>query len=155
VKLRVALIIPGGIGTGHNNIGVPVLERIVTHLSKKFHITVFSLFKVNEGYKQNDFELVSISGANTLIKIVKFIIFFIREHRKKKFQVVHGFWALPSGFLAVLTGKIFRIKSIVSVLGGDAIALPQINYCQLQTYSSRKFILWTLDNAEEVISLTQ
>jgi glycosyltransferase involved in cell wall biosynthesis len=155
VKQRVALIIPGGIGTGHNNIGVPVLERIVVLLSKNFHVTVFSLFKINESYRQNDFELVSISGSNTLVKILKFFLLFIRFHRKKKFQVIHGFWALPSGFLAVLTGKIFRIKSIVSILGGDAIALPDINYGQLQRYSSRKFILWTLKNADEIISLTR
>jgi glycosyltransferase involved in cell wall biosynthesis len=155
VKQHIAFIIPGGIGTGHNNIGVPVLERIVKLLSKNFHITVFSLFKINVNYEQNGFELISITGTNSIIKILKFIPVFIRLHRRRKFRIIHGFWALPSGFIAVLIGKIFQIKSVVSILGGDAIALPEINYGQLQKYSSRKFILWTLNNADEVISLTQ
>jgi glycosyltransferase involved in cell wall biosynthesis len=155
LKPRVAIIIPGGIGTGHNNIGVPVLERIVKLLSADFEITVFSLFKINENYKQNNFELISISGSNMLVKIVKFIALFNRHQLRNRFHIVHGFWALPSGFLAVLMGKLFGIKSVVSVLGGDAIALPEINYGQLQKKIPRALILWALAKADEVISLTR
>lgn len=155
MKPKVAIIIPGGIGTGHNNIGVPVLERIVKLLSANFEVTVFSLFKVNENYRQNNFELISISGSNTLVKTVKFMAFFIRHQLEKRFQIVHGFWALPSGLLAVLIGKLFGIKSVVSVLGGDAISLPEINYGQLRKKMPRALILWALSEADEVISLTQ
>ena len=151
----IAIIIPGGIGTGHKNIGVPVMERIVKLLARDFQITVFSLFKINPDYRQDAFELVSISGSNSLIKILKFIGLFFRHHRKKKFTVIHGFWTLPGGFLAVVMGKLFKIKSIVSVLGGDAISLPEIRYGQLQRNSARKLILWTLRNADEVICLTE
>ena len=108
------------------------MERIVKLLSRDFQITVFSLFKINPDYRQDAFELVSISGSNSLIKILKFIGLFFRHHRQKKFTVIHGFWTLPGGFLAVVMGKLFKIKSIVSVLGGDAISLPEINYGQLQ-----------------------
>lgn len=153
-KKNIALIIPGGIGTGNNNIGVPVLERIVKLLATDFNVTVFSLFKVNPSYKQTDFTLISLPGKNSFLKIIKLIYIFSRHHRKKKFLVVHGFWALPSGFFAVIIGKIFRIKSAVSILGGDAISLPEINYGQLQRWLPRKVIMWTLQNAGEVISLT-
>lgn len=154
-KKALAIIIPGGIGTGHNNIGVPVLERIVKLLSNDFSITVFSLFRINDTYKQSDFELISISGQNFFWKSLKFVSVFIREHRQKQFECIHGFWAMPSGCLAVLMGKIFRIKSLVSILGGDAIYLPEINYGQLRRRFPRKLIMWTLTNADEVISLTQ
>lgn len=155
MKPRIAIIIPGGIGTGHNSIGVPVLERIVKLLSEDFEITVFSLFKVNESYKQENFELISISESGTLVKVLKFISLYIRHHRKKQFQIIHGFWALPSGTLAVVLGKIFKIKSIISVLGGDAISLPEIRYGQLQKKISRTLILWSLSSADEVIALTR
>ena len=131
------------------------MERIVKLLSRDFQITVFSLFKINPDYRQDAFELISISGSNSLIKILKFIGFFFRHHSKKKFTVIHGFWTLPGGFLAVVIGKLFKIKSIVSVLGGDAISLPEIKYGQLQKSSFRKLILWTLRNADEVICLTE
>ena len=153
-KIRIAIVIPGGIGTGHNNIGVPVLERLIKLLAQDFEITVFSLFKINQDYVPIGFELISIGSANRFVRLVEFLSAFIRANRKKKFQVVHGFWALPSGLLAVLVGKVFKIKSVISVLGGDAIALPQINYGQLRLWLPRKLVLLALKHCDEVICLT-
>jgi len=154
-KVRIAIIVPGGIGTGHNNIGVPVLERLIKLLAHDFQITIFSLFKVNENYFPDGFELISISTSNAWIKIIKFFAAFKKSHREKNFQAVHGFWVLPSGFLAVVMGKLFGIKSIVSVLGGDAIALPAIHYGQLRNPLYRRLIFWALNQADKVSALTQ
>ena len=154
-KRNIAIIVPGGIGTGHNNIGVPVLERIIKLLSVDFNLTVFQLYKVNKNFSVSGFELIDIYSPYLIIKNIKFLFAFWKIQRKQKFQAVHGFWAFPCGFLAVLIGKVFRMKSIVSVLGGDAIALPKIQYGQLQSPLKRKLILWTLREATEVNALTQ
>ncbi|MEP6735244.1 MAG: glycosyltransferase [Chryseolinea sp.] len=154
-KIRVALIVPGGIATGKDNIGVPVLERLVRLLSIQFEVTVFSLFRTNDDFVANTFELVDVSGNGSLSKFKKCSDAFRNRHHKKPYQVVHGFWAMPSGFLAVLISKRYGIKSIVSVLGGDAISLPEINYGQLQRWLPRKLIVWTLANASEVTTLTK
>ena len=155
MKRNIAIIIPGGIGTGHNNIGVPVLERIVKLLATDFNLIVFQLHPINETYKVEGFELIGCYSANPLLKSLKFILAFLKVHRKRKFQVAHGFWAFPSGFLAVLMGKIFKIKSIISLQGGDAIALPEIQYGQLLKWLPRKLILWALQQADELISPTR
>ena len=154
-KPNIAIIIPGGIGTGHNNIGVPVLERIIKLLSADFNLTVFQLYKINKDFKVDEFELIDIYSRNKVLKSITLFFAFLKVHRKRRFQTIHGFWALPGGFLAVLIGKIFKIKSIVSILGGDAIALPEINYGQLQNSLNKKLILWTLHQADEVTALTQ
>lgn len=154
-KRNIAIIIPGGIGTGHNNIGVPVLERIIRLLSTNFNITVFQLYKVNENFSVSGFELIDIYSPYPIVKNIKFLFAFWRLHRNRQFKSVHGFWAFPCGFLAMLMGKFFRIKSIVSVLGGDAIALPEIQYGQMLSPLKRKLILWTLREATEVNALTQ
>lgn len=154
-KKRIAIIIPGGIGTGPNNMGVPVLERQVKELAKQFDIVVFSLFKVNEDYIADGLKLISIASRNNFVKSFLLFRLFWKEHRFKKFDAIHGFWVLPSGFLAVLLGKLFNIKSIVSVLGGDAIALPEINYGQLRGRLSRRIVIWTLDHATTPLVLTQ
>jgi glycosyltransferase involved in cell wall biosynthesis len=49
----------------------------------------------------------------------------------------------------------FKARSIVSILGGDAISLPEINYGQLQRPQLRNLILWTLNRADVVIVLTK
>ena len=154
-KPSIAIIIPGGIGTGKGNLGVPVLERLVKLLSKDFEITVFSLFRVNHDYRPVGFEVIDVSHRVSLLRFVKLVLSVRQHHRKKAFRVIHGFWALPSGMFAVLLAKILNIKSIVSILGGDAIALSQINYGQLQRPLPRKLILWTLQRADVVVVLTR
>jgi glycosyltransferase involved in cell wall biosynthesis len=154
IKKKIAIIIPGGIGTGKNNIGVPVLERIVLLLAKDFDIVVFSLFNINNDYQPSGFELISVNASNIISRSLKLFLLFRAANRKQKFNVIHGFWILPSGFFAVLLGKIFKIKSVVSILGGDAVSLPEINYGQLRKWLPRKLVFQTLRNADEVISLT-
>ncbi len=153
-RIRIAIIIPGGIGTGKNNIGVPVMERLIRLLSDDFDVTVFSLFKINKDYTPPGFTLVDCGNSNFVLRATKFYSSFKKLHKKRKFHVVHGFWTLPSGFLAVITGKIFKIKSVISVLGGDAISLPEINYGQLRNRLPRGLVMWCLNQANEVICLT-
>jgi glycosyltransferase involved in cell wall biosynthesis len=155
VKKPIAIIIPGGIGTGRNNLGVPVLENLVKLLARDFNVTVFSLFKVNDDYLAEGFDLVSISSRNFIVKSILLLFSFSKRHRKKKFRLVHGFWTLPSGILALVIARIFGLKSIVSVLGGDAVSLPEIDYGELRKWFPRKLILWTLSHADEVTVLTQ
>lgn len=154
-KISIAMIIPGGIGTGKNNLGVPVLERIVRMLSRDFEITVFSLFRINNDYRPDGFQLIDVSHSVSLLRFRNLLSAVRQHHKEKNFRVIHGFWAMPSGMFAVILGKILDVKSIVSILGGDAIALPEINYGQLQRPLHRKLILWTLRRAHKVIVLTK
>ena len=154
-KKRIAMIIPGGIGTGSSNIGIPVLERMIRLLAIEFDVTVFQLFKRNKGYTVDGFELIDVYSSRPWVRALKLFFVFRRVHRLRKFQTVHGFWILPNGFFAVLLGKIFGLKSVVSILGGDAIALPEINYGQLIKPFYRRVSLWTLKEADEVTALTR
>ncbi len=153
-SLRIAIIIPGGIGTGPNNIGVPVLEQQVRMLSQEFQIVVFSLFPINSDYKAENFQIVSIAGKSFFIKALKLFTVFKQLNHKNRFDIIHGFWVLPSGFFAVLLGKYFSIRSVVSVLGGDAASLPAINYGQLRNLLPRSVVRWTIKNAGSVTALT-
>ena len=153
-KQRVAVIIPGGIGTGRDNIGVPVLEQIISLLAQDFDVTVFQLFKVNRGYTARGFNLIEVYSTSPVLKYIRLFSIFRKVHRQQKFDVVHGFWILPNGFFSVLFGKFFGIKSIVSILGGDAISLPQIKYGQLQKPLYKKLIFWTLRHADRANALT-
>lgn len=154
-RKRIALIVPGGLGTGPDNMGIPVLEQQVKLLSKEFEIAVFSLFKVNADYKTEGFEIISISAPSFISKAVRLFRSFRSAHRKKQFDVVHGMWASPCGFLAVLIGKYFGVTSFVSVLGGDAVSLPFIGYGQLRSPLQKAIVRWTLYEANAVVALTR
>jgi len=150
-----AIIIPGGVGTGKDNIGVPVLLGLIKLICAKYDLTVFQLSKINPGYTSDGFELISVYHPNSLLRILRVPSVFRKHHRVKNFVAVHGFWAMPAGFLAIVVGRLFNVKSIVSVLGGDAVALPEINYGRLHKPVLRRLIFWTLRKATHVNALTQ
>ncbi len=149
------MIIPGGIGTGKDNIGVPVMNGLVSLISARFDLTVFSLARVNDDYVAEGFEIVSIPYSNPFLGAIRFLICFARHHRKKKFVAVHGFWVLPPGLLAMIAGKIFGIQSVISILGGDAAGLPELNYGRLHKPLHRWLVMFALNHANEVNALTK
>lgn len=148
-KSHLAWVIPGGLGTGRNNIGVPVMESIVHRLSSRYSITVFQLFPVNRDYQPEGFTIVPVLGKNSLVRFIRFFLAFGSHHRRKRFIAVHAFWVIPSGLLAVLVGKMFGVKSIVSVLGGDGVAIPEIGYGRLRSSWGRWLTFLTLASANE------
>jgi glycosyltransferase involved in cell wall biosynthesis len=150
-----AIIIPGGIGTGKGNIGVPVLNGLTKIISTHFDLTVFSLTEINTGYKPEGFELVDAYTRSSVMRVLSFPSLFRKHHRAKRFVAVHGFWVMPAGLLAVLAGKLFGVKSIVSVLGGDAVALPEIGYGRLHKPILRWLTLITLRKADHINALTE
>jgi len=50
------------------------------------------------------------------------------EHRRRPFDVLHAFWATESGLLATLAGRLLRVPTLVSLAGGELVALHDIQY---------------------------
>lgn len=151
----IAIIIPGGIGTGKDNIGVPVLRGLVKLICAHYDLTVFQLSKTNPDFKPDGFELISVYHPSSFLRTLRFPFIFKEHHKRRNFVAVHGFWAMPAGFLAVIVGKLYNIRSVVSLLGGDAAGLPQINYGRLHKPLMRRLIFWTLRNATHPNALTK
>src|SRR5262249_52477108 len=51
-----------------------------------------------------------------------------QEHQRRRFDVLHAFWATESGLLAALAGRWLGIPTLVSLAGGELVALRDINY---------------------------
>jgi glycosyltransferase involved in cell wall biosynthesis len=50
------------------------------------------------------------------------------EHRRSRFDLLHAFWATESGLLAALAGRVLGIPVLVSLAGGELVALRDIGY---------------------------
>lgn len=149
-RKRIAVIIPGGIGVGHNNQGIPVLESFLQNLGRHYQITVFPLGIVHADYQPTNFELVPIQldynrplWRRILLTTYKLIL----VHSKQPFDFFYGIWTFPSGFLAVVMAKLFSVKSLVSLQGGGLAKIPSIQYGGRMGKWSNKMIHWTLKNA--------
>ncbi len=157
MKKRIAIIIPGGIGGGYFLQGIPVVEDLVQRLSATFDVTVYSLIKTDLAYIPKNFILRHTNaGRNRPViwRIFLCSLLFIKDHFKKRYQLVHGIWGHPPGRMAVILGKIFGIPSVVSIRGGEAASVPEINYGNMLKPRIRKITLWTCKHAGAITALT-
>lgn len=53
---------------------------------------------------------------------------FLAEHRRRPFDLVHGFRAVPGGLAAVAASRTARIPSVVTFLGAETASLHAIGY---------------------------
>ncbi len=155
---RIAILVIGGVGSGYQNQGTPTLVRLIEDLAHEHEIHVFSLSPSTAGYQPNGYQLHSIQtdlNANPLLKFHKFQRLFTSIHRQSKFDIIHGFWAMPTGFLAVYFARRYNIPhSIISPLGGGIANIPEIGYGQRRSALKRKLLDWALRRASRICTLT-
>jgi glycosyltransferase involved in cell wall biosynthesis len=72
------------------------------------------------------------------------------EHRQRPFDVLHAFWATESGLLAVIAGRRLRVPVLVSLAGGELVALRDIGYGDQLRASERVKIALALRLATRV-----
>ena len=157
MKKKVAIIIPGGIGGGYFMQGVPALEDYIIRISELFDVTVYSMIKTDPSYLPANFKLYSTNAlfsSSTIKKVILTTILFIKNNKTKKYQLVHGLWGFPSGFLVVVLCKILNIPSLVSLQGAEAANVPEINYGHLHSYGKRKIVFWTCKHSSILTCLT-
>jgi glycosyltransferase involved in cell wall biosynthesis len=160
-RKRIAVFMPGGVGEVNSFVHIPALVNLVSRLSHRFEITVYSVIKpdgVSESFRCGDATVKFIRARyddHILIRLYHFFMDFRRDHGRRRYDLVHGFWGFPCGFLAVVIGKLFRLPSIAGMQGGEAASIPDIAYGDMRRQPLRALTLWTLNNATTVTALTR
>lgn len=156
MKKRIAIWIHGGIGTGPFSQGVPMLQNIISGLSEHFEIVIYSQSRANDDFKSNAFEFRSASSSvkSGWLRWFYLVRYFIKDHRKKNFDIALAFWGYPAGVFAVLLSKFFPIRSVIYFQGGDAAAIPEINYGVFQKFWPRTVARWAYENATMLIVMS-
>jgi len=72
------------------------------------------------------------------------------EHRRGPFAVLHAFWADEPGWLAVWTARRLGLPAIVSLAGGELVAMRDIDYGLLRLRGRRQAVAWALRHAAVV-----
>jgi glycosyltransferase involved in cell wall biosynthesis len=155
-KPKIAIFINGGIATGHFSEGDAVITQHLAELAKAYSLTIFSLVKTDT--KQVlPFRVIDLPfdhQKNVWLRTSLLFLKFLRHQILHPAQIFHGFGGFPAGFLAVLLGKFFRKKSVVTLLGGEYITLPSIQYGLWQHKRLRPFLRFTLQKTDELVILT-
>jgi glycosyltransferase involved in cell wall biosynthesis len=149
---RVAIVVNGGVFSGHQSEGLPVMTKLVSGLSKNHELVVYSFTEIDTDLAP--FKAVPIHGT----KFNKYFQFFraiIKDHREHPFSLIHGFFGLPSGVLSVLLSKWLRIPSVVTLMGGESANLPDSNFGALRKWHTRRLVFWMISKASRVVAQTE
>lgn len=72
------------------------------------------------------------------------------QHRHRRFDVLHAFWANETGALTALAGRLLDVPTVVSLAGGELVAFRDIDYGGQLAQTERAKVLVALRLARTV-----
>jgi glycosyltransferase involved in cell wall biosynthesis len=125
--MRVALIVPGGVDRSTTERVIPVLLALGGRLARVVDLHVFALNQEvrPSRYEVRGFPVTNVGSPRTRARAVLAVL---DEHRRRRFDLLHAFWAGGPGQVAVVAGAAARRPVLVHVAGGELARLPQIGY---------------------------
>jgi glycosyltransferase involved in cell wall biosynthesis len=132
--MRLGLITPG-FSASESDWCIPALLDLVRELSGRHEVHVFALRYPHQPQTYRVFGAfvhalggATAAGGRRLPLLLAAMTALRRAHRQTPFDVFHGLWADEPGFLAVAAGRLLGVPAVVSLLGGELVALPGIGY---------------------------
>jgi glycosyltransferase involved in cell wall biosynthesis len=136
---------------------IPALRDLARTLADSDDVRVISIRYPYEQrrYAVDGVESIALGGAlshgrATLVVWRNALETLRQEHHRRPFDVLHAFWATESGLLAALAGRLLGVPTLVSLAGGELVALRDIAYGDQRLVWERVKIAATLRLATAV-----
>lgn len=154
--MKVGLIVPG-FSADAADWCIPVLVDVVRELSRRAEVHVFALRYPDrqDRYRLHGAEVHALGGDTVRglrrpALLAAACASVIAEHRRSPFRALHGLWADEPGFVAVSSARVLRVPAIVSLMGGELIAMRDIGYGGHLSASNRLLTAMALRGAGRV-----
>jgi glycosyltransferase involved in cell wall biosynthesis len=153
--MRIALVVPGGVDRGGRERVIPALLWLIERLARRHALHVFAL----DQYQQpctypllgaTVHNLGRTAAAPLARAWLRWRMLLAGLRANGPFDVLHGFWAAPAGLFAALAGRRLGIPAVVSVGGGELVALPEIGYGAQLGWRARRQVALGLRLASRV-----
>jgi glycosyltransferase involved in cell wall biosynthesis len=143
--VKVGLVVPGGFDAGGSIGVIPALLDLSRALARRHDVHVFVLAArgATQHYPLAGARVHRIGDpwlpepatvAGRALGMARMAAGLARELRRAErqdgrgFDVLHAFWADGPGVVAGLVGRARRIRVVVSLGGGEAVSLPELDY---------------------------
>ena len=138
-------------------VGIPVLTEILKSLSSQFNITVYSFIPVEGGVLTSHLRIRCMPRfpIHLRLKYVLLGLWFIADHIRSPYKIIHAQSAFPGGVLARFLSNIFNLPWIVTLIGGEVEAIPHIPFGDLLNARLKKITYKVCDEADCLIVLSQ
>jgi glycosyltransferase involved in cell wall biosynthesis len=132
--VRIGLVVPG-FSADASDWCIPALRHLARSLASKDEVRVFAVRYPYRAarYTIDGSQVTALGGglshgARTLELWRDTLRVLRAEHLRRPFDVLHAFWATESGLLAALAGRVLGVPTLVSLAGGELVALREIDY---------------------------
>lgn len=132
--MRIMLITPG-FSADQGDWGIPAVRNLAAELARRGEVRVLTL---HYPYRQGSYDVAgarvhALGGANAprlrrAQLLLRALGWTIAEHRRRPIDLLHGLWADEAGAVAMAAGRLLGVPAIVSLMGGELVALRDIGY---------------------------
>ena len=146
--MRIALVVAGGVDPSGRERVIPALLWLIERLARRHALHVFVLRHHQEpctyqllgatvhdlGRAHGPAGLRSLLQARHLVRALRIA---------GPFDVLHGYWAVPSGMLAAVAGRWLGVPTVVTFCSGEFVRLPQFGYGLQRSWRGRLAVALT------------
>lgn len=132
--MKLAFIVPG-FSSNDQDWCIPAHTDIARALAARHEVHVFTMrypHRIDKYHIGNvivhSFNGVNSHGAASARLWGRVINAIRREHARSRFNILHSIFGSESGAVAVLAGKLLRAPSVVWLVNGELVGLPEIGY---------------------------
>ena len=156
MKRQLAIFMHGGMPNKISSQGFPKIVQIVEQLSNEFTVSVYSLTFCDKNLQPSGINVFSppYSLKLKLLRWIYLFTVFLSHHIHRPYHFFYSFWGYPIGFVVVLIAKALNRPVLVNILGAETAHVPEINYGHLRRPLTRKLVIWTCKQADELIAVS-
>lgn len=138
--MKLALVVPGGVDRSGERRVIPCLLWLIERLvaaGDEVHV-----FALQQEPSPGRWSLLGaqVHNAGRRPRRPRTAGDLLAEHRRGRFDVIHAFWAAGPGVVAALCGRVAGVPVVLTLPGGDLVALKGIGYGARLTIRGR---IWT------------
>ncbi|HXV61755.1 MAG TPA: glycosyltransferase [Vicinamibacteria bacterium] len=151
--MNLGIVLPG-FAASDEDWCIPAITNLVRSLSERHDVRVVALRYPHrrEPYRAHGARVFPVAGAQSkglsralLLSRAGRII--LSQHLRRSFDVIHAFWADEPGYLAIQAARWLRRPAIVTIAGGELVAMPDIDYGGRTSILNRYFVSRALARA--------
>lgn len=132
--MRIGMVVPG-FSAEERDWCIPALSDLVRVLARDHTVHVVP---IRYPYRRNPYDVhgarvrplggALASGAGRLLLLGRAVLTVAALARRERLDVLHGLWADEPGTVAVLAARIACRPAVVSLMGGELVAIDDIGY---------------------------
>ena len=148
--MKIAILTPGGVDRSGTERVIPRLLWQIERLTRggdEVHVFAF-----NQEPLPAHWPLLgaTVHNAGRRPQLPTLLKMLFAEHRRGRFDILHAFWALPSGVAGAIATHILRVPLLLTLPGGDLANHPRIGYGGARRFGSRLKVRFAAASAAAV-----